>query len=781
MPDPAAHPPSSAHRLNGLLARRAPGALPTIDEVLGETRDPPRWMGWRMRLLVGLALGACLVVAGCAWWLARQPHLPVTLKARADGHLSLQSVDYPTLRRLERLELVGLRIDPPPEAGPAQPVIFPAGMVLLQRSARWLPEEADRARFLAFHRQVDAVRQHWRPEGLVAHLSFAHAAEEPVLIAPRSWSGLTVLYWVLSGLALAVFMVGASVLLSHPTRDSAAFALLTTAQSAQLMFMAVGSNLDFFAPAWLASLDFGGRMAADLASAAALMQLAVGVPSRLTAAGRWVGGVVLLLLALVAVATAVAPSVLASAAGWWAWQGLCAFSMVAALLLMRHGQRVQPHPFGRIVLRFTLVAAATWALLVFALMLGHRRPDLQLHLGWQGVMVWHLFVGIVLSFCPYLSRTRQVLQEFSLLAVSSTVAASLDLLFVAVFSLGQFTSMTLSLFLALGSYLLARRWMLTQLPGRDALSMERLFQHLYRMARELEHHPDRLNEAMLRLMRELFDPLESEVVRGHVAGAAVRSNGALLLLPMPRLGDAVAGNRALALRHAHKGLRLFTVEDARLAERIIEQLQRALNFDRAVEQGRSEERLRIAQDLHDDIGARLLTLMYQAPNTEIEEYIRHTLQDLKTLTRGLAAQSHCLVEAAAEWKRDLHHRAAVAECRLDFDFAADVNVTLTMVQWSSLTRILRELVSNALSHARARHIVVTLKLADDRLTLEVQDNGIGRAPEDWSHGLGMGGVRKRVKQLGGQVRWEEVSPCGIRCVVTVEPFTSAAAADQVSH
>lgn len=776
-PAPSASPP---HRLNGLLARRAAGAMLTVEQVLAETQAPARWMGWRMRLLVSLALGACLVVAGCAWWLAQQPHLPVTLKARADGHLSLQSVDYPTLRKLEGLELVGLRVDPPAEAGPAQPLSLPADMVLLQRSARWLTEEAERRRFLAFHQQIDAVRQHWRAEGLVAHLRFAHAAEEPVLIAPRGWSGLTLMYWVLSGLALAVFMVGASVLLSHPTSYSAAYALLTTAQSAQLMLMAVGGNLDFFAPGWMAGLDLRGRMGADLATAAALLYLGAGALRR----RAWLSPVMAVAgvaLAVVAVAGFATPSLLVSTAGWWTWQALCAGGMAAALLLMHHGQRTTPHPFGRVVLRFAVVGGVTWGLIVLALVLGGQRPDLQLHLSWQGVMVWHVFVGIVLLLCPYLSRTKQVLQEFSLLAVSSTVAASLDLLFVAVFSLGQFTSMTLSLFLALGSYLLARRWMLTQLPGRDALSMERLFQHLYRMARELEGHPDRLDDAMLRLMRELFDPLESEVVRGHVASAAVRGNGALLLLPMPRLGDAAVGHRALALRHAHKGLRLFTVEDARLAERIIEQLQRALNFDRAVEQGRSEERLRIAQDLHDDIGARLLTLMYQAPNAEIEEYIRHTLQDLKTLTRGLAAQSHCLVEAAGEWKRDLQHRADVAECRLDFDFAADVNVTLTMVQWSALTRILRELVSNALSHARARHIVARLKLAEDQLTLEVQDNGIGRAPEEWSQGLGMGGVRKRVKQLGGQVRWEEASPCGIRCVVTVAPFASPPAADQTSH
>jgi len=203
-------------------------------------------------------------------------------------------------------------------------------------------------------------------------------------------------------------------------------------------------------------------------------------------------------------------------------------------------------------------------------------------------------------------------------------------------------------------------------------------------------------------------------------------------------------------------------------------LHRALSFDQAVEQGRSEERLRIAQDLHDDIGARLLTLMYQAPNPEIEEYIRHTIQDLKTLTRGLAAQSHVLSEAAGEWKRDLNQRLSAARCELDWQMSLDDEVALTMVQWSALTRILRELVSNAISHAKASRVRVALVLAHDRLSLEVEDNGLGREPATWSHGLGLGGVRKRVKQLGGSVRWVEVEPLGIRCEVVVEPFSTSA-------
>ena len=96
-----------------------------------------------------------------------------------------------------------------------------------------------------------------------------------------------------------------------------------------------------------------------------------------------------------------------------------------------------------------------------------------------------------------------------------------------------------------------------------------------------------------------------------------------------------------------------------------------------------------------------------------------------------------------------------------------------MVQWSALTRILRELVSNAISHARARTVEVSLTLADDCLTLSVSDDGQGTDPSVWAHGLGLGGVRKRVKQLGGSVRWLQHGPQGIRCEVIVPSFVGA--------
>ena len=307
---------------------------------------------------------------------------------------------------------------------------------------------------------------------------------------------------------------------------------------------------------------------------------------------------------------------------------------------------------------------------------------------------------------------------------------------------------------------------------------------LYRTVRAVEAEPERTAALLSDLLRDIFDPLEANPAPGGGdIGARVSADGSTLHVPLPAFdpiarpgAEVLLDGRATAieLRFAHCGRRSFTTEDADLADRIVEQLQRAVAHGEAVEQGRTEERLRLAQDLHDDIGARLLTLMYKAQSPEMEEYVRHTLQDLKTLTRGLSAPSHRMSNASAEWKADLGQRLAAAHLELRWSCHFSADIVLSVVQWSALTRILRELLSNVIAHADARHVEVDIQLVEGRLQLAVSDDGIGRNPARWSHGLGLGGVRKRVKQLDGEVHWRELAPRGIACEVRVNGLGRAA-------
>ena len=121
---------------------------------------------------------------------------------------------------------------------------------------------------------------------------------------------------------------------------------------------------------------------------------------------------------------------------------------------------------------------------------------------------------------------------------------------------------------------------------------------------------------------------------------------------------------------------------------------------------------------------------------------------------------------------ELAARLQAAGVRLEWNFTFDVDIQLTVVHWSALTRILRELVSNVIAHAQASRIEIDFRLESDRIDLTITDDGVGRNPRAWSHGLGLGGVRKRVKQLGGTVDWAEMAPRGIRCHVTLSDLST---------
>jgi signal transduction histidine kinase len=84
---------------------------------------------------------------------------------------------------------------------------------------------------------------------------------------------------------------------------------------------------------------------------------------------------------------------------------------------------------------------------------------------------------------------------------------------------------------------------------------------------------------------------------------------------------------------------------------------------------------------------------------------------------------------------------------------------------------LRELVTNAIYHANAAHVSIDGKLENGAFRLTVSDDGTGTDPKQWAHGLGLGGIRKRVKTLNGDVTWVQQPAGGVRCEVTLGKLT----------
>ncbi len=718
-------------------------------------RAAPRstWSARQSRWLIVALLLSCVAQVLLVRTLARTPYIDVTWRATVTPEIQLHSSGHDELHGLRGATLSAI--------GHSDGTRLAADELSVVRSPRWAVDGDVRQRMQATQQQLARMID----DGAVL-LHFGDGREVRVTPVPRGIAGLGALFWLLSAAALLLVAVGTVVAASRRRSRNRLYLLMCFSQAANLMITALECLPGMGLPSALCANALWARSACDLLTLAAAVHIATQHPLRLphgaaVAAGGWLLAAVLFVL--------IASGTLGPA--WWALQGAALGGGGLVIVLLAWSYRIEPNPLALLMRHFTAMAVFTLALLSLAVAVASRSGGPSGSVASVSSVIWYLFLASLLVQLPFVSRMPRLARELAMLGGISTVAISLDLLLESLFAIEPLAAMALSVFIALALYTGTRQWLFHQISGGSTLGAERLFERLYRMVRDVEARPQDSADLLSGLMYEVFEPMDVRRVARRALRSRVFGDGSIMVVPLPRIdvagGGSAAADASLLLRFAGRGKRIFTRDDARLTDRVVEQLQRAVAYDKAVERGRTEERTRIAQDLHDDIGARLLTLMYKSQTPEVEDYIRHTLKDLKTLTRGLAAGDHRLSHATAEWKTDIGQRLTAAQIELSWSFTHDRDIVLSVVQWSALTRVLRELVSNTIQHSCATHVDVVATLEQGRLRISVGDDGIGRKPAGWSHGLGLGGVRKRVKLLGGSVHWRENGSAGILCVVVL--------------
>ena len=212
------------------------------------------------------------------------------------------------------------------------------------------------------------------------------------------------------------------------------------------------------------------------------------------------------------------------------------------------------------------------------------------------------------------------------------------------------------------------------------------------------------------------------------------------------------------------------------------------NFSRLaqarIEQVTSGERKRIAGDLHDDLGAKLLTIVHTSRSDRIAALGREALDEMRLSVRGLTGKPMELAEALADWRTEAMSRLNPTGIDLKWPLPTDelsqVLGSRTMVQ---TTRILREIFNNLIRHSHATHCEVSTQLDRDRLTIEVRDDGIGFEPErlrEGRTGLGLVNMAHRARQLHGDCVIE--SRLGEGSVVRLMlPLVASAPSSEPAH
>jgi signal transduction histidine kinase len=190
-----------------------------------------------------------------------------------------------------------------------------------------------------------------------------------------------------------------------------------------------------------------------------------------------------------------------------------------------------------------------------------------------------------------------------------------------------------------------------------------------------------------------------------------------------------------------------------------QQLQTSLK-----EQATLEERERIYQDLHDDLGAKLLTLVYRAQNANNAELARSALQDLRDVVSRAGDESSALSDIMADYRIECEKRLGDVQIQLLWENQIeDDSLQLTQPQALNLGRIIREAISNVIRHAQSTQVAVTLQPMNQHLLLQIEDNGMGLPKNtDKSMGRGLSNIQKRAALLGGEVQFAESETGGLK-------------------
>ncbi len=173
-----------------------------------------------------------------------------------------------------------------------------------------------------------------------------------------------------------------------------------------------------------------------------------------------------------------------------------------------------------------------------------------------------------------------------------------------------------------------------------------------------------------------------------------------------------------------------------------------------VERVTEQERKRIAADLHDDLGAKLLTIVHTSQSERISTLAREALEEMRLSVRGLSGKPTRLADALADWRAEAVSRLGQAKIETDWRNPVEENDHLLPARdYVQTTRILREAVSNIIKHSGATHCKVRCAISERQFGLTVQDNGRGIShgiDSRLDRGQGMSSMKRRAKQMQGQ-------------------------------
>lgn len=335
-----------------------------------------------------------------------------------------------------------------------------------------------------------------------------------------------------------------------------------------------------------------------------------------------------------------------------------------------------------------------------------------------------------------------------LFSVGAALAVLLvDAGLILILSMEPSTAFGVSLFAAALAYLPLRAWLWARLSRRKRLDEAALVRAMIDIG--LQPKPEGRVEQWRALLAALFSPLELARHEPPELSARVGEEGRVLITP------AASGFPSLAVRDRNGGGVLFSPEDAATVSQLIA-LAAYLDESRlAYDRGAAAERARIARDIHDNIGAQLLSALHVRENPRKDELIRDAIGEIRGVIRNAAGELERFDDVIADLRAETAERLDAQGLGFSWRVEGQAPAAPQPLAMLALRALVREAVSNALRHAKAKSVEISIRVEGAMLFLRIADDGVGLGVGD-GQGRGLINMKQRAAQLGG------------RCVITAQ-------------
>jgi NarL family two-component system sensor histidine kinase LiaS len=186
----------------------------------------------------------------------------------------------------------------------------------------------------------------------------------------------------------------------------------------------------------------------------------------------------------------------------------------------------------------------------------------------------------------------------------------------------------------------------------------------------------------------------------------------------------------------------------------------------------SPERIRIAQELHDGIAQDLVGVGYSLDlllsDAELSHSARADIRATRFAVDELISKVRAEILDLRKNESDALHRH-LATLATEICQGVELELKLEEIPVSpalsqEISAIATEILRNCHQHSRATHLCINLYSLDNRICLEVADNGVGGASVKDGH-FGLPGLVERVHNLGGSITIESIQ--GTRIAILV--------------